>query len=87
LCEWKGVAEHYTLRVDGRQALDAAWSYPSPTPAYGQIAGYIAFYPGRVDECTLDDEPVQPQPGNYYGGWITHEIVGPFKGEPGSEGW
>ena len=86
-CEWKGLAEHFTLRVDGRESRDAAWSYSSPTRGYERITGYLAFYPGRVDECLLDDEAVQPQPGHYYGGWITSDIVGPFKGEPGSEGW
>jgi uncharacterized protein (DUF427 family) len=86
-CEWKGVAEHLTLRVNDRESRDAAWRYPAPTPGYEAIAGYLAFYPGRVDECTLDGEAVQPQPGSYYGGWITSDIVGPFKGEPGSEGW
>jgi uncharacterized protein (DUF427 family) len=86
-CEWKGLAEHYSLRVNGREAVDAAWSYASPTRGYEQIGGYLAFYPGRVDECALDGEPVVPQPGSYYGGWITHDIVGPFKGEPGSERW
>jgi uncharacterized protein (DUF427 family) len=86
-CEWKGVAEHFTLRVDERESRDAAWSYPVPTPSYERIAGYLAFYPGRVDECTLDGESVLPQPGSYYGGWITSDIVGPFKGEPGSEAW
>lgn len=86
-CEWKGLAQHYTLRLDGRESRDAAWSYRSPTPGYERIAGYLAFYPGRVDTCTLDGERVQPQPGSYYGGWITSDVVGPFKGEPGSEGW
>jgi uncharacterized protein (DUF427 family) len=86
-CEWKGIAEHFNLRVAGRESLDAAWSYPVPTQAYEDIAGYLAFYPGRVDACTLDGERVTPQPGSYYGGWITSDIVGPFKGEPGSEGW
>jgi uncharacterized protein (DUF427 family) len=86
-CEWKGIAEHFNLRVAGRESPDAAWSYPVPTQAYEDIAGYLAFYPGRVDACTLDGERVTPQPGSYYGGWITRDIVGPFKGEPGSEGW
>jgi uncharacterized protein (DUF427 family) len=86
-CEWKGVAEHFTLRVAERESPDACWSYAVPTPGYEAIAGYFAFYPGRVDECTLDGERVRPQPGSYYGGWITSDIVGPFKGEPGSEGW
>ncbi|MFN0072126.1 MAG: DUF427 domain-containing protein [Chloroflexota bacterium] len=86
-CEWKGMADHYTLRVDGRESLRAAWSYPTTTPGYEALTGYFAFYPGRVDECLLDDEPVQPQPGDYYGGWITRDIVGPFKGGPGTDWW
>lgn len=86
-CEWKGRAEHFDVNVGDRQARLAAWCYPTPTPGYEPIAGWIAFYPGRVDACTLDGELVRPQPGHYYGGWITDEILGPFKGEPGTEGW
>lgn len=86
-CEWKGDATYYDLQVGDHKSPQAAWAYLSPTRGYETLAGYIGFYPGRVDTCTLDGEAVQPQPGQFYGGWITHEIVGPFKGEPGSEGW
>jgi hypothetical protein len=66
---------------------DAAWSYPEPSPAFAAIRGHLAFYADRVDECRVDDEVVKPQPGQFYGGWITSDIVGPFKGEPGTMGW
>ena len=87
VCEWKGAAVYWTLRVADGTATRAAWSYPRPTPAFATIADYVAFYPARVDACTVDGEAVQPQRGGFYGGWITQEIVGPFKGEPGSDGW
>jgi uncharacterized protein (DUF427 family) len=86
-CEWKGVASYYGIVVGDRQAREVAWSYPEPSRGFEAIRYYVAFYPGRVDGCYVDDELVQPQPGGYYGGWITHEIVGPFKGAPGTEGW
>lgn len=86
-CEWKGLASYYDVRVDGRTAPDAAWTYLHPNPGYEAVTGYLAFYPGRVDACYLDGERVRPQPGRYYGGWITDDIVGPFKGEPGSNDW
>ena len=87
VCEWKGSAEHFELVVGERTAPRAAWSYQTPRPGYEEIAGYIAFYPGRVDEATVDGERARPQPGGYYGGWVTDAIVGPWKGEPGTEGW
>ena len=86
-CEWKGSASYFDLVVGERRSLRAAWTYPTTTEAFADLAGHIAFYPGRVDAAFLDDERVRPQPGSYYGGWVTDEIVGPFKGEPGSEGW
>lgn len=86
-CEWKGVAHWFDLvirlqggREDRRDA--AVWSYLEPTPAYQSLAGWYAVYPGRMDGCWIDDEPVTPQPGKYYGGWITAEVEGPFKGDP-----
>jgi uncharacterized protein (DUF427 family) len=86
-CEWKGWADHLDL-VAGEQASSrAAWTYREPTPGYEAIAGHIAFYPARTDGCLLDDEEVRPQPGTYYGGWVTQDVVGPFKGEAGTEGW
>lgn len=87
VCEWKGVASHFDVVANGRVAQRAAWSYPDPNPGYTEIAGYISFYPGRVDAAWIDDEPVRPQPGGYYGGWMTSDIVGPVKGEPGTGGW
>lgn len=86
-CEWKGTARYYSVRVGQRMAPDAAWSYPRPTPPFAPIAGYVAFYAGLMDACYVDDEQVVPQPGGFYGGWITKDIVGPFKGVPGSWGW
>lgn len=86
-CEWKGRARYWTLRVDGRVAPDAFWDYPEPTPAFAPIAGHFSLYPARMDACFVDDETVQAQPGDFYGGWITSEITGPFKGGPGTVGW
>lgn len=87
VCEWKGTAAYFDVEAGGALAPEAAWSYPAPSPGYEQLVGHVAFYPGRVEACFLDDERVRPQPGGYYGGWITADIVGPFKGEPGTEGW
>ena len=81
-CEWKGVAVGFDL-VDGPR--DVAWSYPRPFPEFAALAGWISFHPGRI-ECFVADERARPQPGGYYGGWVTHEIVGPIKGEPIAEG-
>lgn len=87
VCEFKGMASYWHIEVVGRTSLDAAWSYESPSPGYEQLAGWLAFYPGRVDACYLDDEHVSPQEGGFYGGWVTSGITGPFKGAPGTEGW
>ena len=86
-CEWKGQAVYFSVKVGERIAADAAWSYPEPTPDQARIRDHIAFYASRVDNCYVDGERVTPQPGGYYGGWITSEVVGPFKGEAGSAGW
>ncbi len=86
-CEFKGDAVYWTLRVEGRESVDAAWSYPQPAPGYEAIRDYLAFYPSRVDACTVDGEPVTPQESDFYGGWITADIVGPFKGGPGTRLW
>ncbi len=86
-CEWKGQAGYYTVIVGERVALNAAWYYPEPTPPFRAIQNYVAFYAQLMDACYVDDELVRPQPGNFYGGWITSAIVGPFKGEPGTMGW
>ncbi|NTV63820.1 MAG: DUF427 domain-containing protein [Oscillochloris sp.] len=87
LCEWKGQASYYTLTLGTRSVPDVAWSYASPTSSFAPIAGYLAFYATPMDGCFVDDERVTPQPGGFYGGWITGDIVGPFKGESGSWGW
>ena len=86
-CEWKGVARHYTIAVAGRTAENAAWFYPAPAPGYETIADHVAFYPARVDACYVDGERVQAQQGDFYGGWITRDVSGPFKGGPGTQGW
>jgi uncharacterized protein (DUF427 family) len=86
-CEFKGYARYWSLNVDGRLAENAAWSYQTPAAAFSDIAGYLAFYASRVDQCWVDDERVQPQKGDFYGGWITSRIAGPFKGGPGTRGW
>jgi hypothetical protein len=86
-CEWKGAARYYDVVVGDRRAPRAAWSYPAPTASFAMIAGCFAFYAQLLDECLVDGERVVPQPGGFYGGWITSDVVGPFKGEPGSQGW
>jgi uncharacterized protein (DUF427 family) len=87
ICEWKGRASYFTVVVGDRRAEKAAWSYPEPTPAFEAIKDFIAFYPGPMDACYVDGERVSPQPGGFYGGWITRNIKGPFKGGSGSMGW
>jgi uncharacterized protein (DUF427 family) len=79
-CEWKGNASYYTVKVNGKTLPNAAWYYANPTGGYTGIKNYVAFYPGLMDACYVDGEQVQPQPGDFYGGWITKDIVGPFKG-------
>jgi len=86
-CEWKGDASYYDVSAAGRTERAAAWHYPAPTAPFAAIAGHVAFYPGRMEACTVNGEQVRPQPGDYYGGWITSGIVGPFKGDPGTSGW
>jgi uncharacterized protein (DUF427 family) len=86
-CEWKGRASYYTVTVKARQATNAAWFYPNPTPAFTSIRDHVAFYAQPMDACYVDGERVRPQPGDFYGGWITSDIVGPFKGEPSTWGW
>lgn len=86
-CEFKGRAGYYTVAVGDRRAEDVGWYYLDPPPAYAPIAGFVAFYAGKLDACYVDDELVTPQPGGFYGGWITANVVGPFKGGPGTWGW
>jgi uncharacterized protein (DUF427 family) len=82
-CEWKGAARYWAVK-DSPQPV--AWDYPNPSPAYQKILGHLAFYPGRVD-CFVDAEAVRAQSSEFYGGWITDEIIGPFKGEAGTGSW
>lgn len=86
-CEWKGPASYWSVVVDGTTVADSAWSYERPTSAFASIAGHLAFYARLLDECWVDDEQVMANPGSFYGGWITSNIVGPFKGDPGTQGW
>jgi uncharacterized protein (DUF427 family) len=84
-CEWKGVAQYWALATtDDRTAV--GWSYPDPKPRFAAIRDWLSFYPGRI-ECYVDGEAVRPQAGAYYGGWVTDNIVGPFKGDPGTSHW
>ena len=87
LCEWKGLAVYYDVTAGGRTAPAAAWGYPVPSPAFAAIADCVSVYPGRMDACEVGGVTVTPQPGEFYGGWITPDIVGPFKGGPGSWDW
>ncbi len=87
LCEWKGISQYWSVRVGDLIAVNAAWSYPMPWAGYEAIQDYLAFHPGLMDACFVGSERARPQPGHYYGGWITSNIVGPFKGGPGSENW
>lgn len=86
-CEFKGGAVYWTLRVGGETSADAAWSYPAPSRGFEALRDCLAFYPSRVSECFVDGERVAAQAGDFYGGWITREIKGPFKGGPGTWGW
>ena len=87
VCEWKGEAGYWTYDHRGLRIDNIAWSYERPKPGFEAIAGYLAFYAGLVDEAWVGEEQATPQPGRFYGGWITSRIVGPFKGTPGSAGW
>ncbi|MEM1105116.1 MAG: DUF427 domain-containing protein [Pseudomonadota bacterium] len=87
LCEWKGQARYFDVVVDGKIAAKAAWSYPDPTPGFVALRDHVAFYPGAMDACFVGGEQVEPQPGGFYGGWVTSHVAGPFKGGPGSWGW
>lgn len=86
-CEWKGQARYFDLVAPAKVAAKAAWNYPRPTAGFEPIADAVAVMAGQVDRCTLDGEVVAPQPGGFYGGWITSRVVGPFKGGPGTMGW
>jgi uncharacterized protein (DUF427 family) len=86
-CEFKGAARYLSVHGGGRTAARAAWNYPSPSPGFELLRDRVAVYAGPMDACTIDGERVTPQPGSFYGGWITANLAGPFKGSPGSMGW
>lgn len=86
-CEFKGVAAYADLAVADRRSHAACWWYPRPARGFEAIAGWMAFYPSRVDAITVDGEAVRPVAGDFYGGWVTSRVAGPFKGGPGTEGW
>ena len=86
-CEWKGGASYFDLVSGDHVAARAGWTYEHPTAGFEEIAGAVAVMASQVDRCTVDGEVVEPQPGGFYGGWITSRVVGPFKGGPGTLGW
>ncbi|MEO1230392.1 MAG: DUF427 domain-containing protein [Myxococcota bacterium] len=86
ICEWKGQARYFHVDNGSRRLERVAWAYPSPTPAFAKIADFLCFYPSKV-RCFVDGEGVKAQEGDFYGGWITSRVVGPFKGGPGTWGW
>ncbi|WP_375242792.1 DUF427 domain-containing protein [Sphingomonas parapaucimobilis] len=86
-CEWKGEAIYWHVTLGETVLRDVAWSYPNPMPGFAILRDHLAFYAGPFDHCTVDGEQVRPQPGGFYGGWITADLAGPFKGVPGSMGW
>ena len=86
-CEWKGMASYFDIQGARAMRPRVAWTYRDPTPAFNVIANYLAFYPHAMDACYVGEEQVQPQVGDFYGGWITANIPGPFKGGDGTAGW
>jgi uncharacterized protein (DUF427 family) len=86
-CEWKGTASYYTIKVGNKTVVNGAWYYRQPTKGYESIVNHLAFYPSRMDACYVNGERVQSQEGDFYGGWITDEIIGPFKGGLDTSGW
>lgn len=87
LCEWKGAAVYFDVVVAGIVLPAVGWSYPDPSPAFSALRDHVAFYAAPFDRCSVDGETVVPQPGSFYGGWITGRLAGPFKGVPGSRLW
>ncbi|MEM6971895.1 MAG: DUF427 domain-containing protein [Pseudomonadota bacterium] len=87
LCEWKGPAQYFDVEIAGQRLARAAWCYPKPTARFSAIAGYLAFYPSRFDRCLVGDVVAEPQPSDFYGGWTTPNLTGPFKGPPGTLHW
>ena len=86
-CEFKGRAEYWHASIEGVRIENIAWSYPDPSPQYAALTNHFAFYASRADACWVGDERVVPQPDDFYGGWVTALIRGPFKGGPGTTGW
>lgn len=86
-CEWKGSANYLDLVGEEKLARRAAWYYPRPNSDFAMLTNHVALYAGLMDYCLVDGERVVPQPGGFYGGWITSTVVGPFKGGPNSQGW
>jgi uncharacterized protein (DUF427 family) len=86
-CEWKGSAIYYDVTGGGRTEAASGWGYPDPSPAYAALRDHVAVYAGRMDACFVGEERATPQPGGFYGGWITGDVIGPFKGTPGTEFW
>ncbi len=86
-CEWKGSAVYWDVVVDGAVLPRVGWSYPDPTTSFAMLKDHVAFYAAPFDRCSVDGETVVPQPGGFYGGWITRALAGPFKGVPGSRLW
>jgi len=86
-CEFKGAASYFDLIVGNERIQRAAWTFENPNKGFEVLAGKVALYASKVDQCTVGDEVVQAQDGDFYGGWITSNLVGPFKGAPGTLGW
>lgn len=86
VCEWKGKAQYWSLKINHNLVSNVGWSYPNPFKGFESIKDYFSFYPAKLD-CYVDGERVLSQPGGFYGGWVTSELVGPFKGEPGTGWW
>jgi uncharacterized protein (DUF427 family) len=86
-CEWKGTAQYFDVIAGSTTAAKAAWSYKKPTERFAPIAGYLAFYPGLMEECRVGEHRAIPQPGGFYGGWVTPNLEGIPKGAPGTEHW
>jgi len=87
MCEWKGQARYWDIHIAGQVIEAGAWSYEEPSPNFSAIKGFLAFYPDPLDACLVDGEVISPQPGKFYGGWISQYEAGPFKGIPGSRFW
>lgn len=86
-CEWKGYASYWNVRAGGHSARGAAWSYGAPTPNFAALVDHIAVYPGLMEACLVNDVPVTPQPGDFYGGWVTPNLTGIVKGDASTRHW